>query len=499
MIQAIFRELLFPLFILNPSNESLLSQTTIILGISTIVLLICTIYLFIALYKKKKSLTLLDTKFESEKNIQDKSSKEAEEANKQLADLRKIINFQKEQITQQDTKRIELEQKLDEEVLKRTTELHTALEKSQESNKLKEAFLEKISREVRTPLNAILGFINLLNDPNLSKIDREYYFKFIRESGNNLLVLIDNIVDFVKLETGELIIEEKICNINLLLSDLVDKYRSRTLREGSGITILYKKPDKKTEALIDCKRVIHIVDQLLNNSVKFTEEGNIEVSYKIENNKHVIQVTDTGIGIDKKYQEIIFERFYQIESESRDVFQGAGLGLTIAKGITDLLGGHIKVNSALNEGTTFTVELPLKQLSRSTEHNLMANHDYKWNDKVVLIAEDEDSNFHFLEAILKKTKVTILRAEDGVKFLEIMDTNKNIDLVLLDIKMPGINGFNAIKVVRQQNINIPVIAQTAFNQPEDKQKCLDSGCNDYLAKPIDRELLLAKIAHFFNS
>lgn len=499
MIQAIFRNLISIFPTIYQTSNSFLSISTIISLIAVLVFLSISIFLYIKLQKKNKYLSQLDTKFKSEKNNQDELSKKAEEANKQLEDLREIIKFQKQRFAQQDNKVLQLEQKLDEEVLKRTTELHTALEKSQESNKLKEAFLEKISREVRTPLNAILGFINLLNDPNLSKIDREYYFKFIRESGNNLLVLIDNIVDFVKLETGELIIEERKCNLNLLLSDLVDKYRSRTLRERTGVTILYKKPETQTDTLIDCKRVIHIIDQILNNAVKFTEEGKIEVTYKVENKKHIIEVADTGIGIDNKYQEIIFERFYQIESESKDVFQGAGLGLTISKGITNLLNGHINVKSKLNEGTTFTVELPFKQFSKDAEKTMKSDQDYVWSNKVVLIAEDEDSNYFFLEAILKKTKVKILRAEDGVKFLEIMNTNKNIDLVLLDIKMPGINGFNAIKVVRQQNINIPVIAQTAFNQPEDKQKCLDSGCNDYLAKPIDRELLLTKIAHFFSN
>lgn len=487
------------LLTLNTPNESFLPLPSIILDLALIVFFIFSAYLVILLINKNKQYRELNEKAEQEKNNHTKITREAEDAVNQLADLREIINYQKQQIAQQENKRLELEDKMDVEILKRTSELHTALEKTQESNKLKEAFLEKISREIRTPLNAILGFINLLNDPNLSTIDQEYYFKFIRESGNNLLVLIDNIVDFVRLETGELLIEERKCNLNLLLNDLVDKYRARTLRENYGLTILYKKPDSSVDALVDCKRVIHVIDQLINNAVKFTDKGSIEVTYKIENARHVISVSDTGIGIDLKYQDIIFERFYQIEPESREVFQGAGLGLTIAKGISDLLGGEIHVDSKLGNGTTITLEIPFREYSKAVEKTVKAKQDIDWSDKVVLIAEDEDSNFHFLEAILKKTKVNILRAEDGVKFLEIMDTNLTVDLVLLDIKMPGINGFNAIKVVRQQNINIPVIAQTAFNQPEDKQKCLDSGCNDYLSKPIDRELLLAKISFFFNN
>lgn len=388
--------------------------------------------------------------------------------------------------------------KIDEEVLKRTSELHTLLEKTVESNRLKEAFLEKISREIRTPLNSILGFVNLLTDSNLSKIDREYYLKFIRESGNNLLSLIDNIVDFTRLETGEQVIEYKRCNLNVLAADLVDKYRSRLIREKSGITMLYNKPENYEESLADCRRILHILDQLINNAIKFTESGKIEINYTIEKEQHIFSVSDTGIGINPNYQDIIFERFYQIERESRDYFQGAGLGLTIAKGLTDLLGGRIEVDSDPGKGSSFILYVPFKEYKTKSKTKNDKSPEINWKDKTILIAEDEDSNYHFLEAILNKTKATILRAPDGVKFLEIMDQNKDIDLVLLDIKMPGINGFNAIKVIRQQNISIPVIAQTAFNQPEDKQRCLDSGCDDYLAKPIDRDLLLSKISKYFS-
>lgn len=385
---------------------------------------------------------------------------------------------------------------LHEQVLLKTSELHTQLEKAKEGNRLKEAFLDKISREVRTPLNSILGFINLLNDENISKIDRDYYLKYIRESGNNLLGLIDNIIDFSKLETGELLIEFKRCNLNTLLTDLIDRYRHRFLREKPNLTLIYNKPESVNESLADCKKVIHVVEQLINNALKYTTDGKIEVDYSIADGLHIIKVCDTGVGIDSKYHDIIFETFYQIDHKSRDVFDGAGLGLAIAKKITDLLGGSLSLESQVGSGTTFTLKVPFKDIIAGNITEKTIETDYNWTDKTILIAEDEDTNFHLLDAVLKKTKVKILRADDGVKFLEIINDNKNIDLVLLDIKMPGINGFNAIKVIRQQNINIPVIAQTAFNQPEDKQRCLDSGCNDYLAKPIDKELLISKISKY---
>lgn len=480
--------------LLKPTNFAV-SATAVLLYAVVTALITSLVFLLLKLKKSSSSQHEMHTMLSSCNCEVENLKLELTANKKQISELHEVIRYQKDQFSEKEKKHLGVAEKIDEEVLKKTGELQTALEKSQESNKLKEAFLEKISREVRTPLNAILGFINLLNDPNLSKIDREYYFKFIRESGNNLLTLIDNIVDFTKLETGELQIEARRCNLNLLFGDLIDKYRGRISRENPEISIIYNKAQTITDSLIDCKRIIHITDQLLNNAIKFTTTGQIELSYSISNDKHIIEVHDSGIGIEEKYQDIIFERFYQIE-ESRDVFQGAGLGLTIAKGVTDLLGGDIKVNSKPNKGSKFTVEIPFKELPLEGEKVFVKELNYDWENNTILIAEDEDSNFYFLEAILKKTKVNIIRAEDGVMFLEIMNTNKNIDLVLLDIKMPGINGLNAIKVVRQQNINIPVIAQTAFNQAEDKQRCLDSGCNDYLAKPIDRELLLAKIANF---
>ncbi|HBH48339.1 MAG TPA: hypothetical protein DDX98_06850 [Bacteroidales bacterium] len=487
--------------IVNPSNiSSFVFPAIPLVSFLIYIALACVILLLGYLYIASRNRQALLFK-----NMKDADLKHRElqkvftEQQTETAELREIIKFQKEQFTERSNKLEQLESKIDSEVLKRTAELHTLLEKSEESNKLKDAFLEKISREVRTPLNAILGFINLLNNPDLSEQDRAHYYKYIQDSGNNLLSLIDNIIDFSKLETNELQIEPKKCKLHVMLNDLVEKYRNRLIRQNPDVTFIYHKSDLDMESLVDCKRFIHIADQLISNAVKYTHEGKIEITYEIKDDNHCFEVSDTGIGIDKKYQDIIFERFYQIEQESTADFQGAGLGLTIAKGLVDLLGGKISVESKPRKGSTFSFQIPFLSIDKLTSKRARSNQDYNWKEKRILIAEDEDSNYHFLEAILKKTKATIIRANDGVQFLEIMNEHKNIDLVLLDIKMPGINGFNAIKVVRQQNITVPVIAQTAFNQPEDKQRCLDSGCNDYLAKPIDKDLLLNKIARFLSN
>jgi signal transduction histidine kinase len=477
----------------------LLASSMLILSGSITGLIIFLLLLFIVLRKKRIEISNYCMQLDQNKQVLGEKNKIIEQLTEQTSELQDIIALQKVEISESQKEYHDLKNHIHETVLRRTSELSTALEKSAESNRIKEVFLEKISREIRTPLNSILGFINLLNDPNLSKIDREYFLKFIRESGNNLLVLIDNIVDFTRLETSELVIEYKPCNLNLLLGDLVDKYRNRILREKPDLTIIFNKAENNGDSLSDCKRIVHVLDQLINNAIKFTSVGKIEINYQIKDGSHEFKIFDTGIGIDKKYHDVIFERFYQIETESRDIFQGAGLGLTIAKGITEILGGKLFLESELGKGSCFVLTVPYREIKSGLYTKTNIETHFEWQNKTILIAEDEDSNYFFLEAVLKKTKAKVLRAVDGVKFLEIMNENKNIDLVLLDIKMPGINGFNAIKVVRQQSISIPVIAQTAFNQPEDKQRCLDSGCNDYLSKPIDKELLLNKIARFFNN
>lgn len=489
--------------IIHIQSTFLLSEIFISPGVLIFVLFAVIGIIAFLILKLRKANLLLTGKLTQIENFSEKEKQLSSEMkiNEDLgtknAELLELTKIQREELVEIKKDFEKLKGHLHEQVLAKTSELHTYLEKTKESNRLKDAFLEKISREIRTPLNSILGFINLLNDSNVSKIDRDYYLKFIRESGNNLLSLIDNIVDFSRLETGELMVEYKQCNLNLLLADLIDKYRSRFLREKPNLTLIYNKPEIAEESMADCKRILHVLDQLINNALKYTNEGKVEINYSINNEYHTFTVSDTGVGIDYKYHDIIFERFYQIKNESRDVFSGAGLGLTIVKRITDLLGGSLSLVSNVGKGTTFTLKIPYKEIKSKDQSISIKDQNFDWHDKTILIAEDEDSNFHFLEAVLKKTKVNILWASDGVKFLEIMNENKNIDLVLLDIKMPGINGFNAIKVVRQQNINIPVIAQTAFNQPEDKQRCLDSGCNDYLAKPIDKDLLFNKISIYF--
>lgn len=472
-------------------------------GILLLAVLFCAlVYLLVVYIKLKHDNRKLLSDFNKLQNIRispGSSQTETDIIDKQETDKQHLYQERTEELFVLKKELIQLKSHFHEQVLSKTSELHTSLEKAKESNRLKEAFLEKISREIRTPLNSILGFINLLNDSNISKIDREYYLKFIRESGNSLLSLIDNIVDFSRLETGELNIEYKKCDLNQLLSELVDRYRTRFLREKQNVTLVYNKPEKIKESLVDCKRVLHVLDQLINNALKYTSEGKVEVKYSISGDYHTFSVSDTGIGIDPKYHDIIFESFYKIATDTQDVFRGAGLGLTIAKRITELLNGSLSLESKIGVGTTFTLKIPYKENILYVPQAASDNGIHNWSNKTILIAEDEDSNFFLLDAVLKKTNVNIIRADDGVKFLEIINENKKIDLVLLDIKMPGINGFNAVKVIRQQNIDIPVIAQTAFNQPEDKQRCLESGCNDYLSKPIDKELLMSKIANYFGA
>lgn len=380
----------------------------------------------------------------------------------------------------------------------RTAELNHALERAKESDRLKTAFLQSMSHEIRIPMNAIFGFINLLDNPELEPATRDYYHKYIDQSGKVLLHLIDDIIDFSKLETGELSLEPQPCDLVEHISSLVAEYRNKAHRDKPGISILLDKPADSPKVIIDCLRVKQILTNLIDNALKFTDEGSVKIRYSIQGQFIEFIVTDTGIGIENQYLEMIFERFYKISDDKTKMYKGAGLGLAISQRLVELFGGEITAKSIPDQGSEFRFTIPFVPAEQKMGEGADTRNLYHWEDKKVLIAEDEDSNYYFLEAVLSRTGIQITRASNGVELLEIFDNQNDMDIILLDIKMPGLNGYNALKIIRQQNEEVAVIAQTAFNQPSDREKCLALGCNDYLSKPINKEMLLKKMAFYLE-
>jgi len=393
------------------------------------------------------------------------------------------------------------------ELVSEIDERKKATLRAEQSDRLKTAFLANMSHEIRTPVNAITGFTELLYDENLSEEERNVYLEYINNGGKALLNLIDDIIDISKIEAGQLLIREEDCAINSLISDLLKMFHKIKQKKGKMDVELKVSGNLRNNDLViktDANRLRQIFSNLIQNAIKFTHKGFIEFGYVIENSDQIVfYVKDTGIGIAEDKIDIIFQRFRQVEETFTKNYQGTGLGLAISKKLTNLLGGKMWVESILGKGSTFYFSIPLQIV----KNNVKINGENASNDKVnklegrnILVVEDEDSNYILTETILKAYKVNVLRAEDGISAVDMIRKNgQYIDLILMDIKIPGINGYEATTEIKKIKSEIPIIAQTAYVLAEEREKCLEAGCDDYIPKPIDRTILLQKINKCLNS
>ncbi len=425
-----------------------------------------------------------------------------EDQNIEIIKQRDIATSQRDQIITQNEELEMHRNKLSELVEVRTKELLEAKQKAEESDKLKTAFLENISHEIRTPLNAILGFINLLSEEATNRDSDKYYHRIINESGKNLLRLIEDIIDFSRLQTGELKAFYTETDLNELIRQIIIPFRDKIIREKPEINIITEIPQEKINVFTDQKKLGQIFAKLIENAIKFTDKGYIKIGISEVSEKQItFYVEDSGIGIRPEFINKIFERFFKVEEENPSkLYRGAGLGLALAKQLTSVLGGRIWVRSEHRQGSTFY--FTITHIKVNNEHKDLDTRNiepiYYWPGKKVLVAEDEDSNFLLLEAFLKDTGVQLLHAKDGVEFLEIIDNDQNIDLVLLDINMPRMNGLNAIKIIRNSKKDMPVIAQTAYDLTYQREKCIEFGCNEFLTKPIKKEDLLNMVKRYLG-
>lgn len=380
-------------------------------------------------------------------------------------------------------------------------ELIRAKEKAEESDRLKTAFLANMSHEIRTPMNTIIGFSELLNIGNLPANKINEYTEIIKNKGNLLLTLIDDIIEVSKFESGKLNITFSETNVDNIINELKTQYEQKKKKDGKEhITISTQIPEANNHKIYtDPGRLQQVLSNLLSNALKFTEKGSIDFGYDFsEDDKITFFVKDTGIGLSKEQQKVIFNRFRQLEETVTRQYGGSGLGLTISKGIVELLGGKIWVESEIKNGSIFYFNLPReigdkkKQIMPDLSDTFDINK-YNWKNRVILVAEDDDINYKFIETVLQETQAKVLRAENGKQVIDLCKSINKIDLILMDIKMPDVNGYEATLEVKELFSDIPIIAQTAFSMHDDKEKCLEVGCDDYIAKPIDIELLITKI------
>ncbi len=383
-------------------------------------------------------------------------------------------------------------------------DLSKAIEKVDDSERIRNILLTNVTNEIRTPMNAIIGFSELLNIGNLDYEKRKEYVNTIKKQGTHILKFIDDIAELIKLETGELKINKTRCNLNLLMKEIeIHATHQKKSLNKDLLEIRLHLPEKHDLIIqTDPGRLQQVILNLINNSIKFTEKGYIEFGFKMPvDNKIEFYVKDTGIGLSKEQQKNIFNRFADEESATRK-YEGSGLGLTLSKHIIKLLGGKIWVDSEPGKGSVFQFTIPYEKISYE-------NHDYssieeeplpvyKWKDKVIIIVEDDEVNYKFLEAILQDTDTQLIHANNGAQAVELCKSINKIDLILMDIKMPEMDGIEATRQIRQFNTRIPIIAHTAFSLQFDLKKCINAGCNDWIVKPIDIREFLEKLNYYLK-
>jgi len=381
------------------------------------------------------------------------------------------------------------------EIEMKNERLDMARQKAEEANRLKSAFLANISHEVRTPMNGIIGFSKLLKDNPVFAEKHKQYLAIIHKSSKVLLNLINDIIDISKLESGQLNINYQECDLNQIVDELYAYfYSEREAQRKQHIDFTLEKVSGEDFPIYtDCNRVRQVLYNLVHNAFKFTSHGHIRFGYRVENDELLFFVEDTGIGMNEEEKEIAFMHFRQADESFTRKYGGTGLGLSISQGIVGKLNGTLWVESVKGEGCTFYVTIPYYTV-RKRQPSVSANgeiQNYAWNHQKILVVEDSPVSMQLLSKFLQPTGVQILEATDGAEAVEMCRQLDDIDVVLMDIQLPVLDGLSATKEIKSFRPQLPIIAQTANALTEDERIIRAAGCDDYIAKPIDRRELLS--------
>jgi|GEM_PF-1069019 len=385
--------------------------------------------------------------------------------------------------------------------------LTQAKEKAEESERLKSAFLANVSHEIRTPLNSILGFVSLMQDYETTEEERAEYFRMISGNGEVLLNLINDLIDLMKLESETMVLSPVTFDLEEFMNEIYEYLQNDLILKGkeSEITAHLKLPERNhiSQIVADKLRLRQVLVNLLHNAIKFTDKGSISIEASLttlaKNGAPAIRfcVCDTGIGVPSDKLDYIFESFRQIEDPFLRKFGGAGLGLAIVKKITEASGGEVKLESKLGSGSSFYINLPLvhpKTHSKSGPNASENQEIVKFEGRTFLIVEDKLPNTLYLKSLLSKSKVNLLFANNGSEAVEIVRQNNSLELVLMDIQLPVMDGYTATRHIKQLKPGLPVIAQTAFASFDDREKVFNAGFDDFISKPINPRELLRKIS-----
>ena len=387
------------------------------------------------------------------------------------------------------------------EIKEAERQLTEAKDKAEESDRLKSAFLSNMSHEIRTPLNAIIGFSELISRQNIQGIERSKYSEYIKHNSKVLLNLINDIIDVSKIEANQIKVVEAAVHMNNMFTELHQIFTEENKKSNKNVDMKLIITDENIIIKSDEYRIRQIITNLVVNAIKFTEKGTITYGYYIKDDNLYLFVKDTGQGINSEFSSKIFDRFIKINKNNNNA-SGTGLGLSIVKSLTELLGGQIEVKSEENVGTEFIIKMPCCKMKLSEVNEKEDKFDTSsldWSDKTILVAEDDEFNFIVLEESLKPSKVKIIHANNGLEAVKLFKQFKNeIDLVLMDIQMPGMNGYDATKELIKIDSNVKVIAQTAFAMADERNHSIEVGCIDYITKPIDIDTLNLLLANYLQ-
>lgn len=415
---------------------------------------------------------------------------------KEVEDKLKEINLSLESKIAEQTKhlRAEIEERKHTQIV-----LEKAKVKAEQSDKLKSAFLKNISHEIRTPLNAILGFSQLLIDPNTDMDEKKESYQYVEGGCDNLLRIINDILHLALIESEDEEPNIVECSLNMMLRSIKEEFLNDELTDTNVLDFKLSIDDKDKEqlVLIDSERVRMTISKLLSNAFKFTEKGFVEFGYSFKKDNILeFYIKDSGMGIPAEQLDDVFNVFRQLEEVHEKKYSGTGVGLAIVRKLIKTMGGDIHIKSTFGEGTSVFFSVPYIKIVQLTDDFIseedLLNGLISWDDKTILIAEDLRSNYLILEQTYRMTGVNILWAKNGEEAIKIYLENPKIDLILMDIQMPIMDGFEATKQIREINKKVPIIAQTSYVTKNDNKVLLQKGFSDLILKPINTVELIQK-------
>ncbi|HCE56561.1 MAG TPA: hypothetical protein DER09_01895 [Prolixibacteraceae bacterium] len=378
-------------------------------------------------------------------------------------------------------------------------DLLKAKEKAEESDKLKSAFLANMSHEIRTPMNGILGFTSLLSESDLTGEEKDKYIDIIQKSGQRMLNTVNDLIDISKIETGQMPLIYTETNLREQMQNLYAFFIAEA--KNKGLSMVFRDNILPEMAVIetDVAKLDSIMTNLIKNAIKYTDRGSVEVGGVVKNQWFEFYVRDTGIGIPQHRQKAIFNRFEQADVSDKRAYQGSGLGLTIARAYAEMLGGTMDLESEPNIGSVFNVRIPVR--NRTNKQKLPeapSNKSVEFDSQKIkiLIAEDDPIGLEYMKTILSEINCEITSASNGKEVVALFEKNQDVDIILMDIRMPVMDGYQATQLIREINRNVYIIAQTAFALAGDREKALEAGCSEYLTKPVNRQKLIQLIKNY---